>query len=57
MSVFKLIYKRVNVNDWVKMLLTDIMRKIVDPFKHLFQVSNIKYDYSVAKKGINSVLI
>lgn len=36
---------------------TDIMRKIVDLFKHLFQVGNIKYDYSVAKKGINSILI
>lgn len=52
MSVFKLIYERVNVNDWVKMLLTDIIRKVVDPFKHLFQVGNIRYDYSVAKKEL-----
>lgn len=39
------------------MLLAGIIKNIVDPFKHLFQVGNIKYDYSVAKKGINPILI
>lgn len=39
------------------MLLADIIKNIVDPFKYLFQVGNIKYDYSVAKKEINSILI
>lgn len=39
------------------MVLADIIKTIVDPFKHHFQVGNIKYNYSVAKKGINSILI
>lgn len=39
------------------MVLADIIKNIVDPFKHHFQAGNIKYNYSVAKKGINSTLI
>lgn len=39
------------------MLLANIIKNIVDPFKHLFQVGNIKYKYSVAKNWINFILI
>lgn len=39
------------------MLLVDVIINIVDPLKHHFHAGNIKYNYSVAKKGINSILI
>lgn len=39
------------------MVLADVIKNIVDPFKHHFQVGSIKYNHSVAKKGINSILI